>query len=119
MGNFTAIGDVGRIGISAVITFIIAYIGWRTSAFIQAAIGILIFFYIFYFTNTKEKTSDERQQLHRFIASRFAYFASVTVLFLGIIYQSAYNAVDPWLIIAVCVILLSKIAGLVYGHLKH
>ena len=67
----------------------------------------------------KEKTSDERQQLHRFIASRFAYFASVTVLFLGIIYQSTYNAVDPWLIIAVCVILLSKIAGLVYGHLKH
>jgi MFS transporter, FSR family, fosmidomycin resistance protein len=30
MGNFTAIGDIGKMGISSVLTFIIVYAGWST-----------------------------------------------------------------------------------------
>lgn len=33
LGDFTAIGDVGRVLISSIITFIIAYIGWRYTSF--------------------------------------------------------------------------------------
>ncbi|MBI3984720.1 MAG: hypothetical protein HY344_02145 [Candidatus Levybacteria bacterium] len=80
---------------------------------------LVLLFVVFTAIIWKEKAADEREQLHRYIAARFAYFASITVLVLGIIYQSAYNAVDPWLIIAVCVILLSKLIGLVYGHFRH
>jgi MFS family permease len=33
LGNFTAVGDIGRIGIAGIITLIITHIGWRYSAF--------------------------------------------------------------------------------------
>ncbi|MEK7551258.1 MAG: hypothetical protein AAB532_01525 [Patescibacteria group bacterium] len=80
---------------------------------------LILFFVIFAGVVWKEKTTDERQELHKLIASRFAYFASVTILVIGIIYQSYYGSIDPWLVIAVCVILLSKIFGLIYGYIKH
>lgn len=41
MGNFTAIGDVGRIGIAAILTFIIVYIGWRATAVSFSILTIL------------------------------------------------------------------------------
>ncbi len=47
MGNFTAIGDIGRIGLSTVITFIISYIGWRSSSLVFAVAGLVIFAVLF------------------------------------------------------------------------
>lgn len=47
MGNFTAIGDVGRIGLSTLTTFIVSYIGWRTSSFLFAIVGVAIFAFLF------------------------------------------------------------------------
>jgi FSR family fosmidomycin resistance protein-like MFS transporter len=41
IGNFTAIGDAGRIAISALLTFIIVYIGWRYTTLLYALIGII------------------------------------------------------------------------------
>jgi MFS family permease len=40
MGNFTAIGDVGRIGISAALTFIVVYIGWKVTSILYAIVAI-------------------------------------------------------------------------------
>lgn len=67
----------------------------------------------------KETPGDEREQLHKFISSRFAYFAGITTLVVGIVVQSFQNAIDPWLIVTICVVLLAKIAGLIYGYLRH
>ncbi len=67
----------------------------------------------------KEKPGDEREQLHKFIASRFAYFAVITTLIIGVIVQYFTDKIDPWLIVAVCIALLAKIFGLIYGHIKH
>ena len=38
MGSFTAIGDLGRIGISAFLTFVVVYVGWKITA---AAYGLM------------------------------------------------------------------------------
>ncbi|HSX08733.1 MAG TPA: hypothetical protein VLF93_01110 [Candidatus Saccharimonadales bacterium] len=67
----------------------------------------------------KERPGDEREQLHTFIASRFAYFAGIALLTIAIIIQHAQGSIDPWLIIAICVMLLAKILGSFYGHLRH
>lgn len=67
----------------------------------------------------KETPGDEREQMHKFIASRFAYFAGVTVLLLGIIYQSIHHTLDSWLVITICIILLAKILGLIYGYFRN
>lgn len=67
----------------------------------------------------KEKPGDEREQMHKFIASRFAYFAGIVTVTIGIMFQSVNHVIDPWLIITASVILLAKIVGLVYGYIKH
>lgn len=67
----------------------------------------------------KEKPGGEREQLHKFIASRFAYFAVITTLIIGVVFQSFKREVDPFLIIGICIALLAKILGLIYGNMKH
>lgn len=56
LGNFTAIGDLGRVGIASITTFVIATIGWRSSAFV-AGLSIFIFFVFFYFLFQRQKNS--------------------------------------------------------------
>src|SRR3989344_701726 len=109
MGNFTAIGDIGRIGISAVITFVIVYIGWRSSTFIQACFGLIIFIYIYFFTNIKDKTTHENIKpvdikIKEFIKNRkflFTSFAGAldsfasSTLFVFLPFLLLYRGVDP------------------------
>jgi hypothetical protein len=80
---------------------------------------LILFLVIFAAFLWKEKPGDERERLHRFMASRFAYFAGITTLVIGIIFQSINHSIDPWLVITAGVILLAKILGLIYGHFKH
>lgn len=80
---------------------------------------LVVLFIIFAGFLWKETSGDEREQLHKFIASRFAYFAVITTLILGVVFQSFKGEVDPFLIIGICMALLAKILGLIYGHIKH
>jgi len=43
VGNFTAIGDLGRIGIAAAVSFIAAKIGWRHTAIIYSLALVIVF----------------------------------------------------------------------------
>ncbi len=67
----------------------------------------------------KEHSGDEREILHRYISSRFAYFSSVLILIVGIVYESFHGNIDPWLVISVCLILLAKLLGLIFARIKH
>ncbi len=80
---------------------------------------LIVLFIIFSGFLWKEVPGDEREQFHKFIASRFAYFAVITTLIVGIVVQSFNGKVDPFLIIGICIALLAKIFGLIYGHIKH
>jgi cobalamin synthase len=79
---------------------------------------LVIFFAIVLGVSWKETAGDEREGLHKLIASRFAYFAGIAVLLVGIIVQSSHRVLDSWLVITVVVMLLAKIVGLMYGYLK-
>lgn len=79
---------------------------------------LVILFIIFVAVLFKENGGDEREQLHKHIASRFAYFAGIGVVLLAIIVQSAHQVLDSWLVIIIAVMLLAKIIGLVYGNFK-
>lgn len=80
---------------------------------------LIILFIIFIGLVWKESPGDEREQLHKFIASRFAYFAVVVTLIVEVVIQHSQGSVDPWIIIALCIALLAKIIGLLYSHFKH
>ena len=63
IGNFTAMGDVGRIGLSSLITFIIAYLGWRKTSFIYFLILIPLFvFFMQYIKKNKDNLSRETKE---------------------------------------------------------
>jgi MFS transporter, FSR family, fosmidomycin resistance protein len=59
MGDFTAIGDVGRIGIAAALSFLAVAIGWQKTAMVYAAVALLaaVFFYRYLFSNTTQIAS--------------------------------------------------------------
>ncbi len=67
----------------------------------------------------KETRGDEREQLHKFIATRFAYFAGITTLFISVCIETLSGNLDIWLVIALCVMLLSKFIGFVYAYIRH
>jgi len=56
IGNFIAIGDIGRIGIAAVLTFIVVYLGWRSTAMLYAGVAILCAFVFYFFLFSKTET---------------------------------------------------------------
>ncbi len=80
---------------------------------------LVVFFIIFTGLLWKESPGDEREQFHKFIASRFAYFAIIATLIVGVVLQSFKGEVDPFLIIGICIALLAKILGRIYGQIKH
>jgi len=64
LGNFTALGDLGRVGLSSLITFVIVYIGWRNTALY---VSIPLFLLGIYFIKLTKKdlfvaTSHEDKQ---------------------------------------------------------
>lgn len=80
---------------------------------------LVILFIVFAGFLWKETPGDEREQVHKFIASRFAYFAVITTLIIAVIVQNPEGKIDPWIIIALCIALLAKIVGLIYGYIRH
>lgn len=80
---------------------------------------LVVLFIVFTGVLWKETHGDERQELHKFIAARAAYFAAIATLIIGIVVESFQKAIDPWLIITICIALLAKIVGLMYGYFKH
>lgn len=41
IGNFTAIGDIGRVAISAALSFLIVYLGWRYTSWLYGALALI------------------------------------------------------------------------------
>ena len=70
---------------------------------------ILVLFGIFASFILREKTFDERDSLHRTLAGRNAFLSGATVLILGIIVQGYSHSVDPWLVIALTIMIITKI----------
>jgi len=44
MGNFTAIGDIGRIGVAACVTLLVSWLNWRNTAFIFGCVPLALVF---------------------------------------------------------------------------
>ena len=64
---------------------------------------LVVLFIIFAAFLWKETPGDEREQMHKFIASRSAYFATIAILIVGVVLQSFMGEIDPWIVIGICV----------------
>ncbi len=70
----------------------------------------LVFFGIFASFILREKTVDERDDVHKTLAGRNAFLAGSAVLMMGIVVQGYSHTVEPWLVITLIVMIMVKIA---------
>lgn len=82
------------------------------------AVLAIVVFAIFAIFIWKERGGDERENLHRALADRFAFLAGAGVLVLGIIIQELNHQFNYWLVWALLVMVLAKIAGIIYARIK-
>jgi hypothetical protein len=66
----------------------------------------------------KEKSSDEREMVHILAAGRISYLVGVGALIAGLIMQALSHEIDPWLVIALCAMVFSKLISRIYSHFK-
>lgn len=83
-------------------------------------VAVIVLFALFAIFVWRERAGDEREQLHRMIADRIGYLAGAALLVAGIVYQAMVNhTVDSWLIVTLVLMVVAKLAGLVYSKFKH
>lgn len=80
---------------------------------------ILIIFISFCVFVWREKSRDEREQFHKHIASRFAYLSGAVALIIAIVAQGINHTLDPWIVIALIVMIIAKIVGSLYASNKY
>ncbi|MDP3899633.1 MAG: hypothetical protein Q8Q23_00975 [bacterium] len=82
-------------------------------------ISLLVIFGVFAAFIWREKSNDERENLHKLMAGRFAFLVGVGILVVAVIIEDINSQIDIWLIIALGGMILAKVSGLLYGRLKH
>jgi len=81
-------------------------------------VALILAFIIFAAFILKEKPLDEREALHTWKAGRLSFLVGTSVLILAVIFQAAKHNIDPWLVIALAAMVLSKILWRIYSHKK-
>ena len=81
-------------------------------------VGFIISFLTFAAYLFREKSSDERESIHILTAGRLSYLVGVGTLIVGIVLQALKHEIDPWLVIALCAMVFSKLVSRIYSHFK-
>lgn len=66
-----------------------------------------------------EGRGDERDALHRYLASRTGFLLALPVLAVGTLWQTYTHTLDPWLLGTLIAATLGKVIGLLYGRVTH
>ncbi|MFA6004967.1 MAG: hypothetical protein WC775_00590 [Patescibacteria group bacterium] len=81
-------------------------------------VGFIVSFLTFAAYLFREKSSDERESMHILTAGRISYLVGVGTLIIGIIMQALKHEIDPWLVIALCAMVFSKLLSRIYSHFR-
>lgn len=71
--------------------------------------GALVLFGIFASFILREKIQDERDDQHRTLAGRNAFLVGAGILMLGICVEGYTHSVDPWLVLALIGMVVTKV----------
>jgi len=69
---------------------------------------VIIFFILFALYLFRERAADEREELHRYIAARWAYLSGALVLVIGIVIQTFMHHLTFWLPLALGSMLVAR-----------
>lgn len=65
----------------------------------------------------QEKTVDEREVLHSMEAGRTAYLFGIAVLALALLFQGFSHGVDPWILLALGVMVVTRLVSRLYSDI--
>ena len=117
------IKEMGIAGLLAVLVATLTYANeaWMpdmtTMLFLLSIVAVFGIFTVYIW---KERSGDEREQFIRTLGSRVAFLATGSVLLLGIIIETLTSYMpNPWLGLALVVLVAAKIIGQAYGRKKY
>ncbi len=82
------------------------------------AVALIVSFLTFAAYLFREKSSDEREAIHILTAGRISYLVGVGTLIVGIVAQALKHEIDPWMVIALCTMVFSKLVSRIYSHFR-
>jgi hypothetical protein len=89
---------------------------WMPDMMVMGMLAITLgLFGIFATFILREGVVDEREGQHRTLAGRNAFLAGSGVLTLGIVIQGYAHTVDPWLVVALIVMIVVKIGTRIWS----
>ncbi len=89
---------------------------WMPDMMVMCMLAITLgLFGVFASFILREKVVDEREGQHRGLAGRNAFLAGAGVLTLGIVVEGYAHSVDPWLVIALTVMIVIKIGTRIWS----
>lgn len=89
---------------------------WMPDMMVMGMLAILlVLFGVFASFILKEKIFDERDNVNRSLAGRNAFLAGSAILMLGIVIQGYSHSIDPWLVIALIMMIIIKIVTRIWS----
>ena len=82
--------------------------------FCMTAVGLAAFGFLGTFV-LRESAHDERERHERSLAGRVAFLAGSGTLLIAVLIEGYNHEVDPWLVVALSIMLLSKIGTRLYS----
>jgi divalent metal cation (Fe/Co/Zn/Cd) transporter len=114
--NFTKEIVVSSVLIVLTVLLLNPFNFWMPEMMVMLMLALtFIAFALFAIFVLREKVQDERELAHRMLSGRVAFLVGSALLTLGIIIQSFNHSVDPWLVVTLVLMILSKIFARLYG----
>lgn len=82
-------------------------------------LGLIVVFLVFMGVIWRERAGDERESIHIQKAGRFSFFVGTTALVAGVIIQATKHEIDPWLLLALSGMVLTKLVSRIYHNFKN
>lgn len=80
---------------------------------LTSLVTILVLFLIFFWRSPK----DEREESHSAYSGKFGYILGSLTLIIAMIVQCYHHTVDPWILIALTVMVVSRMIHLVHARI--
>lgn len=82
-------------------------------------LALIVAFLLFLAIIWRENAKDERESHHIHKSGRIAYFIGTTILVIGIIAQATRHDIDPWLLLALAGMVITKLASRIYQNFRN
>lgn len=93
----------------AVVCFMNPFGFLMTSTVHMMILGVIVACYLLFLLFIwRERVSDEREQLHQYLAARAAFVAGGAVLLVALVVQTFAHTLDPWIPVSLASMVLAK-----------